>query len=153
MIGIPPNGTFGTRIPARRIGNALIGLQTRAYRVLGGRGMGRYTVLLTTVGARTGRERTSPIAGFPDGPGRWIVVASALGSAHHPAWLLNLARTPEAVWLQVGRDRFGVTPELVAGSERAEVWRRVVASSPGFAGYPGKTDREIPLVRLTRRAG
>jgi len=153
MIEIPANGTYGARIPARRIVLALIGLQTRAYRLLGGRGMGRHTVLLTTMGSRTGRERTAPIAGFPDGPGRWIVVASAAGSAHHPTWFLNLARKPEAVRLQVGRDRFAVTPEVVAASERAEVWQRIVTAAPGFAGYPGKTDREIPLVRLIRRAG
>ncbi|MFO1540820.1 MAG: nitroreductase/quinone reductase family protein, partial [Chloroflexota bacterium] len=104
MIEIAPNGTRGTEIPAPRIAKALIGLQARAYRLLGGRGMGRNTVLLTTVGARTGRERTSPLAGFADGPGRWLVVGSGNGSARHPAWFLNLARTPGAVRLQVGRE-------------------------------------------------
>lgn len=151
MLEIPPNGTYGVTLPGGRLIKAAVALHVRAYQALGGRGMGRSTILLTTVGARTGEERTVAIAGFPDGDGRWLVAGSAAGRAHHPAWFINLARNPDRVRIQVGAARFAATPALLRGEERAGAWQRIVAASSQFGGYETKTDREIPVVRLTRR--
>ena len=86
---------------------------------------------------------------FTDDESRWLVVASLAGAARHPAWLINLAKHPDKVWVEVGRDRYKVRPEILRGEERAEAWRRIVAVAPGYGPYEQMTDREIPVVRLT----
>jgi deazaflavin-dependent oxidoreductase (nitroreductase family) len=119
------------------------------YRLTGGRSS-RNSVLLTTVGARSGEQRTASLRRFDDGDGRWLVVGSAGGTAKHPGWFHNLARNPDKVWMEVGRDRYKVRPELLRGDERAGAWKRIVAEAPQFGGYEHKTDRDIPVIQLTR---
>jgi deazaflavin-dependent oxidoreductase (nitroreductase family) len=121
------------------------------YRATGGRS-GKTALLLTTVGARSGEPRVASLRRFDEGDGRWLVVGSKGGAAQHPAWVHNLAKNPDRVWVEVGRERFKVTPQLVLGDERAVAWDRIVKEAPQFAGYLDKTDREIPVVRLTREA-
>jgi deazaflavin-dependent oxidoreductase (nitroreductase family) len=106
-------------------------------------------LLLTTRGARSGRLRTAPLLCFPDGGDVWLVVASAAGSARHPAWFLNVARHPTSVWLDVDGRKVHVAPQSLRGAERQEAWLRIVARSPKFARFERRTDREIPVVRLT----
>ena len=126
------------------------GFMARLYRASGGRIGGHRTLLLTTVGARSGERRIASLRRFEEGSGRWLVVGSKGGAAEHPAWVFNLVRNPNQVWAEVDRDRFKVTPEVLVGEERAAAWRRIVAEAPQFGGYETKTDREIPVVRLTR---
>jgi deazaflavin-dependent oxidoreductase (nitroreductase family) len=149
-IEVPPDGSHGLRIPRGRLVRGLMRVVAAMYRATGGRSGGT-ALLLTTVGARSGEQRVASVRRFDDGPGRSLVVGSAGGSAKHPAWIRNLAANPDKVWVDVGRDRFKVTPELLSGDERAAAWKRVVAEAPNFAGYLEKTDREIPIVRLTRQ--
>jgi deazaflavin-dependent oxidoreductase (nitroreductase family) len=118
------------------------------YRMTGGRSQ-RSALLITTVGARSGERRTASIRRFDDGPGRWLVVGSAGGSARNPGWLYNLEAHPEQVWVEIGRDRFKVRPEILADEERDGAWKRVVAEAPTFGSYEHKTDRRIPVIRLT----
>ena len=105
-------------------------------------------LLLTTVGAKTGRQRTHPLGGFPDGEEGWLIVASKGGAADHPAWFYNLAKNPDKVWVQVGNRRFRAECESLVGAEREEAYARVVKMAPGYGGYPKKTDREIPVIRV-----
>ena len=119
------------------------------YRRTGGRASPN-ALILTTIGARSGEQRTASLRRFADGDGRWLIVGSFGGSAKNPAWLANLARNPDQVWAEVGRDKFKVTPELLHGDERAAAWLRIVKEAPQFGGYEHKTDREIPVVRLRR---
>ncbi len=149
-IDIPPNGTNGAKTPSGGMLRTSSAFMAGLYRLTGGR-VG-HTLLITTVGAKSGQQRTASVARFDDGEGRWLVVGSGMGAAKHPSWLYNLAKNPDQVWVRIGRDRFRVTPELLTGAERDEAWKRVVAESPAFAKYPTKTDREIPVVRLTRAA-
>jgi deazaflavin-dependent oxidoreductase (nitroreductase family) len=109
-------------------------------------------LLLTTVGARTGKQRQTTLTWFEDGEDARLIVASAAGSAKHPGWYFNLARNPDKVWIEVGKRRIKVRPESLKGAERAEAWRRIVALAPGYGGYEEKTDREIPIVRLRPEA-
>ena len=109
-------------------------------------------VLLTTRGATSGELRTSPVMSFPDGESAWLVVASFAGSARHPAWFINMARHPNEVWLDVDRRRVKVTPSTLDGEARARAWERITAQSSRFTGYQQKTDRVIPVVRLTSGA-
>jgi deazaflavin-dependent oxidoreductase (nitroreductase family) len=106
-------------------------------------------LLLTTMGAKSGQERRSPLGWFADGEDAWLIVASAAGSAKHPAWYLNMAKNPDKVWIDVGKRRLHVRPESLKGAEREEAWRRIVAQAPGYGAYRQKTDRVIPIVRLT----
>lgn len=153
-IEIPPRGTRGRRIIDFffRLLKPLSASQISRYRKNASAvapKMGKVPlVLLTTVGARTGRERTSVLGGFEEADGSWVVVGSKGGSRTHPAWFINLANNPDDVWLEVGNRKFRVQPELLKGDAYEAAYRRVVADSPQYAGYRKVTDREIPLVRL-----
>jgi deazaflavin-dependent oxidoreductase (nitroreductase family) len=148
-IQVPPSGSRGKRFPGGRLVRGMMRMAAGMYRMTGGRS-GSTSLLLTTVGARSGQPRVASLRRFDEGDGRWLVVGSKGGSAAHPAWIYNLARNPDNVWVEVGRDRSKVTPEILQGDERTAAWNRVVAEAPQFAGYLEKTDRDIPVVRLTR---
>jgi deazaflavin-dependent oxidoreductase (nitroreductase family) len=106
------------------------------------------TLLLTTVGARSGREYTSPVAYFPDGADAWLVVASMGGDRRHPAWYHNLVANPNRASVQVAGRQVPVRATSLHGPERVERWERIVATSPNFSEYQRATDREIPVLRL-----
>jgi deazaflavin-dependent oxidoreductase (nitroreductase family) len=120
------------------------------YRASGGRVGGHHTLLLETVGGRSGEQRTASLRRFEDGPGRWLVVGTAGGRATQPAWLVNLAHHPDDVRAEVDRDWFRVVPEILTAEERPAAWRRIVAEAPQFGKYEHSTDREMPVVRLAR---
>jgi deazaflavin-dependent oxidoreductase (nitroreductase family) len=124
-------------------------VSVRLYRLTGGRSM-RLAGLLTTIGARSGKERTVTVGVIPDGASTWFVVAAHSGAARHPAWFINLANHPDQVWVEIGKDRFKVRPELLHGEERADAWQRIVQKAPAYGKVEHTTDREIPVVRLTR---
>jgi deazaflavin-dependent oxidoreductase (nitroreductase family) len=111
----------------------------------------RPVLLLTTVGARTGRRRQTMVVWFPDPRGD-LVVASNAGATRHPSWFFNLARHPGSVWVQKADRTMKVRPELLRGAERAAAWQQIVTMSPVFASYATKTDREIPVVRLVEES-
>jgi deazaflavin-dependent oxidoreductase (nitroreductase family) len=154
-----PNGTYGTKMPGEKLLQKLFKPLAKrgidAYRRSGGKNrmstmMGFPVVLVTTKGARSGQERTVSIAGFADSDDAWLVVASASGSHRHPAWFNNMVGHPEDIWLEVGSRKMKVTGESLHGQEREEALARIAAIAPRFGGYQKKTDREIPIVRLTR---
>jgi deazaflavin-dependent oxidoreductase (nitroreductase family) len=148
-IEVPPSGSRGRRFPSGRVVRGAMRVIAGLYRATGGRSCGS-ALLLTTVGARSREQRVASLRRFDEGEGRWLVVGSAGGAAKHPAWIHNLARSPDKVWVDVGREQYKVTPELLHGVERATARERIVAEAPQFAGYLKQTDREIPVVRLTR---
>jgi deazaflavin-dependent oxidoreductase (nitroreductase family) len=93
------------------------------------------------------------LGSFPDGAqdGSWFVVASNGGSARHPAWAFNLAKNPGDALVDLGDGEFPVEAELLTGAERDSVWGQVVELAPGYGRYLEKTDRELPIFRLSRR--
>lgn len=119
------------------------------HRRSGDRFMGMDLLYLTTVGAKTGQKRQSPVARFADGDGAWLVVASNGGSSKHPNWYHNLMAHPDQVWIEVGGRSVRASVEQLEGPRRDEAWRRIVASQPRFAGYEKKTTRPLPVIRLT----
>jgi deazaflavin-dependent oxidoreductase (nitroreductase family) len=147
-IEITPQGTRGRNMPRGPIPRLFLRLNAALYRLLGGRGMS-HMLLLTTVGARTGAERTVPLAYFPDGPDAWLIIASAGGDPRHPAWYRNLAANPDRARIEVGGRTVDVRAESLRGAEREERWNRITAQAKNFAGYQRSTDRKIPVVRLT----
>ena len=129
--------------------------QIASYRKTGGnsrmiRMMKMPVVLLTTKGARSGQERTVTINGFEDGDDAWLIVASKGGSATHPAWFRNMVQHPDEIWLEVGSRKMKVRGDSLTGREREEALARIVKDLKQYAGYEKKTDRQIPIVRLTR---
>lgn len=114
--------------------------------------MGMDVLSLTTIGRKSGEERSTPVARFANPDGSYLVVASAAGAKLNPAWYLNLAANPDRVRITVDGETTDVVAEQLHGQERAEAWARITAAMPRFSGYEQKTDREIPVVRLTPRS-
>ena len=143
-------GTYGARQPGRvvRWANAFTSRLIRRSGKVGGMD----ALVLTTVGRTSGQERTSPVNYFPGPDGSWIIVASANGGAHNPAWYLNLAAAPDRARIQIADRIVEVRAEQLSGTERDEAWRALVAANPRFAQYEARTDRRIPVIRLTERA-
>jgi deazaflavin-dependent oxidoreductase (nitroreductase family) len=148
----PPQGTRGARTPPRFLARALTGLMVRVHRRAGDRFNGMDLLYLTTVGAKSGQSRTTPVARFDDGAGGWFVVASASGAAHHPGWYHNVAAHPDQVWVEVSGTRQRVRVEQLDGEDRERAWALVTERAPGFKAYPAKTDRQLPVLRLTPAA-
>jgi deazaflavin-dependent oxidoreductase (nitroreductase family) len=106
-------------------------------------------VLLHHVGAKSGETRVSPLMSFPDDEG-WVIVASKGGAPTNPAWFHNLRANPDTV-IEFGTETIPVHASVIEGEERDARWARITAVNAGFASYEKKTDRTIPLVRLSRR--
>jgi deazaflavin-dependent oxidoreductase (nitroreductase family) len=146
-----PGGTRGARIPGSNpVMRAVARLMTSWHRRSGDKFQGMELLYLTTVGAKTGQKRETAVARFADGEDSWLVVASAAGAAHHPAWYHNIAAHPDQVWIEFGGRQMRVTPAQLEGDARAEAWRRITQRQPRYAGYEKKTDRVIPVIRLSR---
>jgi deazaflavin-dependent oxidoreductase (nitroreductase family) len=105
-------------------------------------------LLLTTVGARTGQPRTTPLM-FHSDSDRWLVIASNIGAPRHPDWYLNLAAHPR-VTVEVGDQRYEAEARTAEGAEREHLWSMLKQQYRYFAEHERKTDREIPVVILTR---
>jgi deazaflavin-dependent oxidoreductase (nitroreductase family) len=118
---------------------------------VGGMFEGASMILLHDIGARSGTERVTPLRHFPEEDGRTVIVASYAGAPKHPAWYHNIKANPRFD-VEVGTETYQVVAEEITGAERDEQWQRVVAEAPGFADYQRKTDRVIPLLRLTKAA-
>lgn len=147
-----PGGTTGRRSSgkANAVTKFVQRMMVRQHKRKGDKFMGMDLLYLTTVGARSGNTHTTPVAYFRDGDDAWLVVASAGGAATHPSWYHNLAAHPDQVSVEVGGQRIAVTPAQLDGQERDDAWQRITAAQPRFAGYETKTDRVIPVLRLTR---
>ncbi len=120
------------------------------YNVLGGRiggKMGKMPVLLlTTTGRKTGKQRTLPLIYIMDGSA-YVITASAGGADKHPGWFFNIRSNPQVV-IQVKDTQIKVTAEIAGPEKKSELWARLVAVAPNFAGYQKRTSRDIPMVIL-----
>ena len=125
----------------------------RSYRETDGREGYRWRngseiLLLTTVGRKSGQERTMPLI-FREIDGDYVLVASKGGAPEHPAWYLNM-REQELVDVQVKGDRFKARHRDAQGSERERLWELMNEAWPSYADYQARTDRQIPVVVLER---
>jgi deazaflavin-dependent oxidoreductase (nitroreductase family) len=103
--------------------------------------------MLTTTGARTGRPRTLPVLGLPDGEDM-ILIASNYGRRRNPSWYHNLRANPQATIVFEGISRELVAREL-GGRDREEAYRRAERVFPAFTRYPRwAANRQIPVLRL-----
>jgi deazaflavin-dependent oxidoreductase (nitroreductase family) len=106
-------------------------------------------LLLTTIGARTGQRRAVPLTYVPDGD-RYVVTAGNAGSDRHPAWYHNLMANPDAT-VEVGTEAFSAVAVIAGEAERGTLYDLFAAAYPQLDGYQSQTDRQIPIVILTRR--
>lgn len=148
-----PNGTRGARQPDGPFLRWMNKWLSKRIRRTGKMpGLGFNALVLTTVGRKSGTERTSPVGWFPDKDGSWLIIASAAGAAKNPDWYYNLAAHPDRVRIEMPGKTIDVVAEQLHGFERDEVWQRIISASPRFARYEGMTDRQLPIIRLRPRA-
>jgi deazaflavin-dependent oxidoreductase (nitroreductase family) len=114
-----------------------------------GRRLGdRPLLLLTTVGRRTGRRRTTPMMYDRDGE-RLLVFASNAGAPKHPDWYHNLVADPH-VTVEVDGEEYPATAVVTAGEERDRLFASTIERYPFFADHQAAVDRTIPVVALVR---
>ena len=111
---------------------------------------GAALLLLTTTGAKSGRERAVHLACIEHEDERFVV-ASAMGHKRHPAWRYNLEAHPE-VEVQVRGERYAARAELLSDAEKSALWAEVHEAIPQMKVYEGRTDRNIRVFRLLRLA-
>jgi deazaflavin-dependent oxidoreductase (nitroreductase family) len=108
---------------------------------------GKPIILLTTIGAKTGKVRKTPLMRVEHG-GEYAVVASLGGAPKNPVWYYNIKAHPQ-VELQDGPVAKDYDSREVFGDEKATWWERAVEAFPDYAEYQTKTDRQIPVFVLT----
>jgi deazaflavin-dependent oxidoreductase (nitroreductase family) len=104
-------------------------------------------VVITSRGAKSGNLRKNPVMRV-ERDGVYVAVASKGGADENPEWYYNLVAHPE-VDLQDGAVKKTYRVERVEGEERADLWQLAVDTWPAYAEYQKKTDRELPVFKLT----
>lgn len=126
------------------------------FRANGGRVGGPFEggdlLLLTTTGARSGRPHTVPLGYVRGDGGELLVVASAAGAPHHPAWYHNLLAHP-LVAVELGTLEFEAVAVPAEGARRERLFAAVVRAEPGYGEYQERTERQLPVVILQPPAG
>ena len=112
----------------------------------GGQVQGLHVLLLTTVGRRTGKPRTTPLGYFMD-DGSYVITASNAGFDTNPGWFHNLRANPH-VMIEVKDQRIEAEAKVAEPKKRSTLWEHLISLAPGYANYPKKTSREIPIVVL-----
>ena len=118
--------------------------------LVGGPWAGSTLILIHHIGAKSGTERVSPLGYFPQGQGRFAIVASNGGSPAHPDWYYNLKAHPR-ITVEMGSRTFMVLAEELGHATRAELWPKLVAETPALGEFQARTTRQIPVVMLTRQ--
>ena len=111
---------------------------------------GTQTLILTTTGRRSGKERQTPLIYGRHGDD-YLVVASKGGTPEHPDWYFNLEANPE-VDIQVRGDKMHGRARTATPEEKSELWQIMTKEWPDYDAYQKKTDREIPVVVIEPRA-
>ena len=105
------------------------------------------SLILTTIGAKSGLPRDTVLMYTPDGHGRAIVAGTNWARPHHPAWTYNLLAHPEAE-IQVRGRRYAVRASLIEGDARDRVWRHLESQWPEYRAYERDSGRTVRLFRL-----
>lgn len=103
-------------------------------------------LLLTHVGRKTNRQRTTPLGYFMD-DNRYIIIASYAGFDSNPGWFYNVSENPH-VSIEVGKRKLQVDAQVVENEKRNLLWAKLVKLAPVYTGYEKRTSRVIPLVAL-----
>jgi deazaflavin-dependent oxidoreductase (nitroreductase family) len=149
----PAVAWFSRTVFFRRVGPRVMPGLERAWKRLGARtplsNLGVPSLVLHTVGAKTGLARDTELMFCPDGADM-LVTGSNFAREQHPAWTANLLANPDAAVTVRGR-RIEVRARLVPGDEREATWAKLEANWPGYRGYERTAGRELRIFRLTPR--
>jgi deazaflavin-dependent oxidoreductase (nitroreductase family) len=122
------------------------------FRSNGGKVAGPFTgmelLLLTTIGAKSGKVYIHPLAYTMDGD-KYVIVASKGGAPTNPDWYHNLLAHPETT-IEVGSDKFKVRALKTTGAEREKLFDQHAKQYAGFNDYKAKTTRELPVFELEK---
>lgn len=110
---------------------------------------GTQTLVLTTTGAKSGAERKSALI-YGEHDGDYLVVASKGGAPEPPAWYVNLKKNPDAR-IQVWGEKVDVVARDANDAEKPELWKIMTGHWPAYDEYQTRTDRQIPVVVLSRK--
>ena len=128
------------------IRDVFVSLYRLTHGKVGGHVQGLQVLLLTTIGRKTGKQRTTPLGYFMDG-GNYVITASNAGFDAQPAWFLNLS-TNRHVMLEIQDQKIQAEAEVAQAEKRNSLWSKLISLSPAYANYAKKTSREIPLIIL-----
>jgi deazaflavin-dependent oxidoreductase (nitroreductase family) len=115
---------------------------------VGGPFEGGSLLLLTTVGAKSGEKRVTPLVYTKEGD-RYTIIASKGGAPSNPDWYYNVKANPE-VEVEVGDEKFGAKAEITDEETRKKLYAQHSKEYPQFLDYAKNTDRAIPVILLTR---
>jgi deazaflavin-dependent oxidoreductase (nitroreductase family) len=116
---------------------------------LGGQMFKRPMVLLTTTGRKSGQPRVTPLLAHPDGD-RFLLIGSNGGDDRTPQWVQNLMANPDAT-IELDAETIPVRATIATAEEKQVLWPKATAAYKGYDAYQRKTERDIPVVILTRR--
>lgn len=109
---------------------------------------GRQVLVLTTKGAKSGEERSTPLV-YSWEDGKHVIVASKGGAPTHPSWYHNL-RTHPVVTVEAGGEKFKARAKVIGDDDYERLYKQHADLNPGFWDYRKKTDRKIPVIVLER---
>jgi len=125
------------------------------FRANGGKAGGMFEgaplVLVHHTGARSGKERISPLVYYTEDE-RVYIFGSKGGADEHPAWYHNLVANPK-ITVELGTETFPAVARMLTGVERDEIFAKQAVAAPQFAEYERKTSRIIPVIELERISG
>jgi F420H(2)-dependent quinone reductase len=104
------------------------------------------TLLLSTIGRKTGRTSIVPLPYGVDGD-NYVVIGSRGGTPDHPGWYYNLQAEPE-VNVQVVNRKFRAVARTATGAERERMWKMMAGIYPPYPSYQNLCERQIPVVVL-----
>lgn len=110
--------------------------------------LGRDVLILTTTGARSKEERTTPLVYSREGDA-YVIVASKGGAPSHPHWFHNLRQHPN-VTVEVGQEKFKARARIEDGEHYERLYQQHASRNPTFNEYRTRTTRKIPVVVLER---
>jgi len=106
------------------------------------------TLLLHSIGAKSGKPRIAPLVFMSHGD-EWIVVGSLAGYDSHPAWVHNINANPKC-HVQLDEEKFPAVARHMTDEERAELWPKIREFFPPWGYFQDQTDRPFALVILSR---
>ncbi|WP_400998011.1 nitroreductase family deazaflavin-dependent oxidoreductase [Agromyces sp. GXQ0307] len=105
------------------------------------------SLVLHTLGARTGARRDVHLMYTPDGNGCAIVAGTSFARDRHPGWTYNLIAHPDA-WITVRDRTLRIRAGRIAAADRDAAWARIEAQWPGYRGYERDSGRVVRLFLL-----
>ena len=108
-------------------------------------------LLLTTVGARSGQMRTSPLMYLPDDREKYrvFVFAAYAGADVDPDWYRNILAHPDRIQVEIGAETWAASAQVVSEPRRSDLYDEQARRVPRFAEYQAKTSRTIPVIEIT----